>query len=798
MRKLLKHMKPYTATIVVIIGFLIVQATCDLSLPSYTSDIVNVGIQQGGIDEKIPEAVTEEEMERLLLFMSREDSERVLEAYELKTADTGYDCEGSVYVLKESAAEDKEEVQELSEILGQPMLLVSGFESDSDTTKQMEVSMKDNMKAAIQSQAEAKAKKAASQMTEEEKAALEANPELAKKQQEEMQAQIEAQMQKIDEADMFEILGMLSEDQREEMVAQIAEKMDDMPDSIVEQAATAYIKTVYEKLGMDTEQIQNSYILRTGAKMIGLAFLGMLASVMVGLLASRVAARTGRDLRSRVFKKVVGFSNAEFDHFSTASLITRSTNDIQQIQMLVVMLLRMVMYAPIMAAGGIIKVFRTNVDTSWIIGLAVVLILLLVLVLFIVAMPKFKILQNMVDRLNLVTREILTGLSVIRAFSTEKYEEKRFDKANKDLMKTNLFVNRAMTFMMPVMMLVMNGITILIVWNGAHGIDNGNMQVGDMMAFIQYTMQIIMSFLMICMVSIMLPRAAVAADRVDEILASKTAIEDPENPETLPAGSKGEVVFDHVNFRYPGAEEDVLHDIHFTAKPGQTTAIIGSTGSGKSTLVNLIPRFYDVTGGRILIDGTDIREITQHELRDKLGYVPQKGVLFSGTIESNILYGNPDGTKAEMEEAASIAQATEFIEEKRKKYDSPIAQGGTNVSGGQKQRLSIARAIAKKPDVFIFDDSFSALDYKTDVTLRAALKEKTQDSTVIIVAQRISTILHAEQIIVLDEGRIAGIGTHKELLKNCDAYYQIASSQLSEKELAGDMGTTGKEEMAHA
>lgn len=798
MRKLLKHLKPYTATIVVIIGFLIVQATCDLSLPSYTSDIVNVGIQQGGIDEKIPEAVTEEEMERLLLFMSREDSERVLEAYELKTADTGYDCEGSVYVLKESAAEDKEEVQELSEILGQPMLLVSGFESDSDTTKQMEVSMKDNMKAAIQSQAEAKAKEAASQMTEEEKAALEANPELAKKQQEEMQAQIEAQMQKIDEADMFEILGMLSEDQREEMVAQIAEKMDDMPDSIVEQAATAYIKTVYEKLGMDTEQIQNSYILRTGAKMIGLAFLGMLASVMVGLLASRVAARTGRDLRSRVFKKVVGFSNAEFDHFSTASLITRSTNDIQQIQMLVVMLLRMVMYAPIMAAGGIIKVFRTNVDMSWIIGLAVVLILLLVLVLFIVAMPKFKILQNMVDRLNLVTREILTGLSVIRAFSTEKYEEKRFDNANKDLMKTNLFVNRAMTFMMPVMMLVMNGITILIVWNGAHGIDNGNMQVGDMMAFIQYTMQIIMSFLMICMVSIMLPRAAVAADRVDEILASKTAIEDPENPETLPAGSKGEVVFDHVNFRYPGAEEDVLHDIHFTAKPGQTTAIIGSTGSGKSTLVNLIPRFYDVTGGRILIDGTDIREITQHELRDKLGYVPQKGVLFSGTIESNILYGNPDGTKAEMEEAASIAQATEFIEEKRKKYDSPIAQGGTNVSGGQKQRLSIARAIAKKPDVFIFDDSFSALDYKTDVTMRAALKEKTQDSTVIIVAQRISTILHAEQIIVLDEGRIAGIGTHKELLKNCDAYYQIASSQLSEKELAGDMGTTGKEEMAHA
>ena len=795
MRNLLKHLKPYVATIVVIIGFLIVQAFCDLSLPSYTSDIVNVGIQQGGVDETIPEAVTEEEMKKLLLFMSKEDSKKVLEAYELKEADVEYDCEGNVYVLKESVLDNAETVDNLTGIMGHPMLLVSGFESDSDMTKQMEDSMRENMKSAIQAQAEAKAGEATEQMTEQEKEALAANPELAAKQQEEMQAQIDAQIEKIDEANIFEIMEMIPDEQRMEMISQIMEKLSDMPDTIVEQAATTYIKSAYEKLGRDTESIQNQYILKTGAKMITLAFLGMMASVMVGLLASRVAARTGRDLRSRVFTKVVGFSNAEFDHFSTASLITRSTNDIQQIQMLVVMLLRMVMYAPIMAVGGIIKVFHTNVDMSWIIALAVIVILLVVLVLFVVTMPKFKILQNMVDRLNLVTREILTGLPVIRAFSTEKYEANRFDKANKDLMKTNLFVNRAMTFMMPVMTLVMNGITVLIVWNGAYGIDNGSMQVGDMMAFIQYTMQIIMSFLMICMISIMLPRAAVSADRVDEILTSKASISDPEEPSTLPKENKGEVVFEHVNFRYPGAEEDVLSDIDFTAKPGQTTAIIGSTGCGKSTLVNLIPRFYDVTGGKIMIDGVDIRKMSQHDLRDKLGYVPQKGVLFSGTIRSNILYGNPEGTDKEMTEAASIAQATEFIEEKRKKYDSPIAQGGNNVSGGQKQRLSIARAIAKKPDVFIFDDSFSALDYKTDVTLRAALKEKTKDSTVIIVAQRISTILHADQIIVLDEGKIAGIGTHKELLANCDAYYQIASSQLSKEELRRDMETTGKEEM---
>ena len=567
--------------------------------------------------------------------------------------------------------------------------------------------------------------------------------------------------------------------------------MEDLPDSMVEQAVAAYIQSAYEKIGIDVGDISSRYILSTGGKMLLLAGLGMAASILVGLMASRVGAGLGRSLRERVFRKVVGFSNGEFDKFSTASLITRSTNDIQQIQLLTVMILRMVLYAPIMAIGGIWNVFHTNVDMSWIIALAVVLIFLLVAVLFAVVMPKFRILQNLVDRLNLVSREILTGLSVIRAFGTEKHEEERFDDANKDLTRANLFVNRAMTFMMPTMMLIMNAISVLIVWVGGHSIDEGTMQVGDMMAFIQYTMQIIMAFLMICMISVMLPRAAVSAERVDGVLESHTLINDPEDPEKLPEESKGQVVFDHVSFRYPGAEEDVLEDISFTAEPGQTTAIIGSTGCGKSTLVNLIPRFYDVTEGSIRLDGHDIRNLTQHDLREKLGYVPQKGVLFSGDIASNILFGNPDGTDEEMEEAARIAQATEFIEAKKRQYHSHIAQGGSNVSGGQKQRLSIARAIAKHPAVYIFDDSFSALDYKTDVALRGALKEKTEDSTVIIVAQRISTIMHAEQILVLDDGKIVGKGTHKELLRDCPEYYQIASSQLSEKELEQDMKEVG-------
>ena len=583
----------------------------------------------------------------------------------------------------------------------------------------------------------------------------------------------------LDDMSMFDLLKMLPAEQRATMVEKIEEQMSEMPDTILDQASVSFCRSAYKDLGMDMDQTQIHYLLKTGGQMAALALLGMVASIMVAFLASRVGASAGRDLRSGVFHKVVGFSNNEFNHFSTASLITRSTNDIQQIQMLIVMLLRMVLYAPILAIGGVLQVMKTNVSMSWIIGLAVIIIAFVVLLLFLVVMPKFKVLQNLVDKLNLVTREILTGLPVIRAFSTEKHEEERFDDANRTLTKTNLFVNRAMTFMMPVMMLVMNGVSVLIVWTGAHGISDGQMQVGDMMAFIQYTMQIIMGFLMLCMISIMLPRAAVAADRVEEVLKSETMIHDPKQEKHFPEDGKGVLTFDHVSFRYPGADEDVLEDITFTAKPGETTAIIGSTGSGK--------------------DGVDIREVKQHELREKLGYVPQKGVLFSGDIASNIMFGNSHGSDDEMIEAAEIAQATEFIDTKPEKYKSPISQGGSNVSGGQKQRLSIARAIAKHPQVFIFDDSFSALDYKTDVTLRRALAEKTSGSTVLIVAQRISTILHAEQIIVLDEGKVAGKGTHAELLKNCPVYREIAESQLSRKELEAALNeqTDGKEDQIH-
>lgn len=754
MKNLFKFMGAYWKAMIAILAVLMVQAYCDLSLPGYTSDIVNVGIQQGGVDEKIPDAIAETDMEKLLVFVDSKDIETVKGAYELKKADTGYDYDGSVYVLKSSALKREETISQLSSILGEPMMLVSGFESGSEMTDEMEAAMKDNMKAA---------------------AGIQALPQLDK------------QLKMIDDADVFELFGMIPEEQRAEVVGQISETLSEMPDMMIEQAATVYVKAAYEQLNVDTRKLQNTYLLNTGVKMMSLAFLGMAASILVGFIASRVGALAGRDLRGKVFRKVVGFSSNEFDHFSTASLITRSTNDIQQIQMLTVMLLRMVLYAPIMAIGGVYKVFHTNVSMSWIIGVAVALIAGVVLLLFTVAMPKFKILQNLVDKLNLVTREILTGLSVIRAFSTEKHEEERFDNANRELTRTNLFVNRAMTFMMPAMILIMNGISVLIVWNGAHGVNDGQMQVGDMMAFIQYTMQIIFSFLMLCMISIMLPRAAVSADRVHEVLVSKTIIHDPKEPKKLPEQTKGVLRFNHVSFRYPGANEDVLHNIDFEAKPGETTAIIGSTGSGKSTLINLIPRFYDVSEGEITLDGVDIRDVAQHELRDKLGYVPQKGVLFSGDIASNIMYGNPDGGESEMIEAAEIAQATEFINQKSKTYESDISQGGANVSGGQKQRLSIARAIAKHPNLFIFDDSFSALDYKTDVTLRRALKEKTAESTVLIVAQRISTILHAEQIIVLDEGEVAGIGTHQQLLKSCEVYQQIAASQLSEEELQAGM-----------
>ena len=777
MKNLFKYAASYWKAMIAIVLILVVQAYCDLSLPAYTSDIVNVGIQQGGIEDDVPRQIATEEMEKLLLFVSEDDQQTVMDAY---TEDnTSYKKEA--YVLKDSVAEEENTMENLKDILQIPMMMTSGIESGSDTTKQMEDKLKEQMS---QGMAQSMPQGADQTMPE-------GMPQ--------SESQTESQAVSLDDMSMFDLLKMLPAEQRATMVEKIEEQMSEMPDTILDQASVSFCRSAYKDLGMNMDQTQIHYLLKTGGQMAALALLGMAASIMVAFLASRVGASAGRDLRSGVFHKVVGFSNNEFNHFSTASLITRSTNDIQQIQMLIVMLLRMVLYAPILAIGGVLQVMKTNVSMSWIIGLAVIIIAFVVLLLFLVVMPKFKVLQNLVDKLNLVTREILTGLPVIRAFSTEKHEEERFDDANRTLTKTNLFVNRAMTFMMPVMMLVMNGVSVLIVWTGAHGISDGQMQVGDMMAFIQYTMQIIMGFLMLCMISIMLPRAAVAADRVEEVLKSETMIHDPKQEKHFPEDGKGVLTFDHVSFRYPGADEDVLEDITFTAKPGETTAIIGSTGSGKSTLVNLIPRFYDVTSGDITLDGVDIREVKQHELREKLGYVPQKGVLFSGDIASNIMFGNSHGSDDEMIEAAEIAQATEFIDTKPEKYKSPISQGGSNVSGGQKQRLSIARAIAKHPQVFIFDDSFSALDYKTDVTLRRALAEKTSGSTVLIVAQRISTILHAEQIIVLDEGKVAGKGTHAELLKNCPVYREIAESQLSRKELEAALNeqTDGKEDQIH-
>ena len=763
MKNLFKYAASYWKAMIAIVLILVVQA----------SDIVNVGIQQGGIEDEVPRQIATEEMEKLLLFVSEDDQQTVMDAY---TEDnTSYKKEA--YVLKDSVAEEENTMENLKDILQIPMMMTSGIESGSDTTKQMEDKLKEQMSQGM----------------------AQSMPQGADRTMPEGESQAESQSVSLDDMSMFDLLKMLPAEQRATMVEKIEEQMSEMPDTILDQAAVSFCRSAYKDLGMDMDQTQIHYLLKTGGQMAALALLGMAASIMVAFLASRVGASAGRDLRSGVFHKVVGFSNNEFNHFSTASLITRSTNDIQQIQMLIVMLLRMVLYAPILAIGGVLQVMKTNVSMSWIIGLAVIIIAFVVLLLFLVVMPKFKVLQNLVDKLNLVTREILTGLPVIRAFSTEKHEEERFDDANRTLTKTNLFVNRAMTFMMPVMMLVMNGVSVLIVWTGAHGISDGQMQVGDMMAFIQYTMQIIMGFLMLCMISIMLPRAAVAADRVEEVLKSETMIHDPKQEKHFPEDGKGVLTFNHVSFCYPGADEDVLEDITFTAKPGETTAIIGSTGSGKSTLVNLIPRFYDVTSGDITLDGVDIREVKQHELREKLGYVPQKGVLFSGDIASNIMFGNSHGSDDEMIEAAEIAQATEFIDTKPEKYKSPISQGGSNVSGGQKQRLSIARAIAKHPQVFIFDDSFSALDYKTDVTLRRALAEKTSGSTVLIVAQRISTILHAEQIIVLDEGKVAGKGTHAELLKNCPVYREIAESQLSRKELEAALNeqTDGKEDQIH-
>ena len=727
MFRLLSYLKQCKKSVLAIVLLLIVQAYCDLALPQYTSDIVDVGIQQGGITYAAPEWMREETWGSLQNLMTEGEKELTASCYE--------QAEDGTY---ERTTNKTADLEALNDAFRMPMVMLSAMDESAETA------MNDGADAAAPTRE---------------------------------QLQLLQALQN----------GSLSEEQLLSLRETITDQLGDMSDSLLNQKAILFVKEEYEALGKDPGSIQIAYLLKTGGKMLGFTLLMAVCAIAVSFLASRAAASIGKNLRGQVFGKVLSFSSGEMHRFSTASLITRSTNDIQQVQMVAVMLLRMISYAPILGIGGVLKVVGTKTGMAWIIGLAVAVIMAVVLILVSVAMPKFKLMQKLVDRMNLVSREILTGLSVIRAFGTQKHEEERFDDANKALTKTNLFVNRAMTFMMPLMMFVMNSIAVLIVWVGGHSINDGAMQVGDMMAFIQYTMQIIMAFLMICMISVMLPRAAVSAGRVDEVLTSETLIHDPGNPSHIPEEGKGKVVFDHVSFRYPGAEEDVLHDISFTAEPGKTTAFIGSTGCGKSTLVNLIPRFYDVTDGKITIDGKDIRNVSQHELREKLGYVPQKAVLFSGDIASNILYGNPEGSEAEMTEAATIAQATEFIEQKKKKYKSTISQGGSNVSGGQKQRLSIARAIAKHPDVYIFDDSFSALDYKTDATLRAKLKEKTSESTVMIVAQRISTILHADQIIVLDDGQIVGKGTHKELLKTCEAYYQIASSQLSEKELEEDL-----------
>ena len=593
-----------------------------------------------------------------------------------------------------------------------------------------------------------------------------------------------AQMGLPEGTDPLTALAQMPEEAVQQIMSQVDERLKDMPESIVTQAGVSFVASEYEALGKDVDAIQMHYILMSGIRMLAMALVIMLAAISVTFISARVAGRLGHDLRNSIYRKVMRFSSREYHKFSTASLITRCTNDIQQVQQVMAMLFRIVLYAPILGIGGVLKVLNTDSSMTWILGVAVGLILIVIFVLFQVAMPKFTILQTLIDRLNLVSREILTGIPVIRAFSREKHEEDRFEKANLDLTKTNLFVNRCMTFMMPIMMLIMNGVSVAIIYFGAHGVDNGTMQVGNMMAFIQYAMQIIMSFLMITAISIMLPRANVAAGRICEVLEMEPSVNDPEEPVMPDKQEKGTVEFDHVSFAYPEAGENVINDITFKAEKGQTVAIIGSTGSGKSTLINLIPRFYDATKGCVKVDGVDVRNMTQHELRDRLGYVPQKGVLFSGTIDSNIRYGKPDMPEEDVKLAAQIAQSDDFIEAKPEGYKAPISQGGNNVSGGQKQRLSIARAIAKKPEILIFDDSFSALDFKTDSKLRKALKEKTKDITTIIVAQRISTILNADQIIVLDDGNMAGIGTHKELMKNCEVYRQIAMSQLSEEELA--------------
>lgn len=762
MSKIFKNMLPYWKAVIIIIALLVVQAWCDLSLPSYTSDIIDVGIQNNGVEHVVPEKMTADEFDTAQFIMTDEETNTWKDIYEKKD---------DLYVLKELS---NKELDDIDDELTLPLIM----------NYQMRAMEVDTFKEMIAKQMGQEASAFADMSVEDIGAMMHVELKSFKQEKEDD----DGNKVKVDCVDVRPIFanmltsGAMDKEQILSMRDTMEDTIDTMGSSLVQSMGIAYAVAVDKDAGVNVDKIQKSYLLSAGLKMVGMALLMGLVTVLVGFFASRIGAGIGMNLRDGVFKRVVGFSNAEMDRFSTASLITRSTNDIQQIQMVSVMLLRMVAYAPILGIGGVLKVMQTGAGMGWIIVLAILVILGYVMVLMSVTMPKFKLMQKLVDNINLVSREILTGLSVIRAFGREKKEEERFDGANKDLTKTMLFTNRVMTFMMPGMMMIMNVLTVGIVWVGAHKIDAGTMQVGAMTAFITYAMMIVMSFLMLTMMSIMLPRAAVAAERIDEVIRTESSIQDPKAPEELTVHD-GVVRFEHVNFRYPGAEEDVLHDIDFVAEPGKTTAIIGSTGCGKSTLVNLIPRLYDVTGGQITLDGKDIRNITMADLREEIGFVPQKGVLFSGTIASNLRFGKDDASDEQIKKAAEIAQATEFIEAKDDKYDSAIAQGGSNVSGGQKQRLAIARAIAKDPKIFIFDDSFSALDLKTDVALRKALAENVKDSTVIIVAQRISTILHAEQILVLDDGSIAGKGTHEELLKNCSVYQEIAKSQLSASEL---------------
>lgn len=762
MKSIFKNMLPYWKTIVIVIALLFVQAWCDLSLPAYTSDIIDVGIQNNGVEHVVPESLTEDEF-KMAQFIMTED--------ECKTWESLYTLKDGIYELSEKSEKKLDKVDEQMVL---PLIM----------NYQMSAMEEDTFKGLIAKQM-GKDESELADLTVEQIGQMLGTDLKSFQQEKEDDDGNKYEATCVDVRPIFATMlenKMMDKDMILSMRDSMEDTIDTMGSSLVKAMGVAYAVSCDKAAGLDVDHIQKSYLLSAGLKMVGMAFLMGIVTVLVGLFASRVGAGIGMTLRGKVFKQVVGFSNAEMDKFSTASLITRSTNDIQQIQMVSVMLLRMIAYAPILGIGGVLKVMQTGAGMGWIIVLAIVVILGYVMVLMSVTMPKFKLMQKLVDNVNLVSREILTGLSVIRAFGREKKEEERFDDANKDLTKTMLFTNRVMTFMMPGMMMIMNVLTVGIVWVGAHKIDAGTMQVGAMTAFITYAMMIVMSFLMLTMMSIMLPRAAVAADRIDEVIHTQSSIRDDENPQNL-AVHDGVVRFDHVNFKYPGAEEDVLHDIDFVAEPGKTTAIIGSTGCGKSTLVNLIPRLYDVSEGSITLDGQDIRKIRMSDLREEIGFVPQKGVLFSGTIASNLRFGRDDATDEEIRLAAEIAQASEFIDAKDDKYDSAIAQGGSNVSGGQKQRLSIARAIAKNPKIFIFDDSFSALDLKTDAALRKALSDNVKDCTVIIVAQRISTILHADQILVLDDGRIVGKGTHEELMKSCEVYQQIAKSQLSAKEL---------------